>query len=136
EKEKRKMTRKNLYYGALILGAAATLTLAVTLTLSLSRSHRKPSPAANAPALAQATTATASEPKGAQMEGIKVHGHWIIDVRNPDGTLVTHSEFENAVTAQGKDALAQYLARVSTVGLWQILLTSTGTNPWGSAAGA
>jgi hypothetical protein len=29
-------------------------------------------------------------------EGIKVHGHWTIEVRNPDGTLVTHREFENS----------------------------------------
>ena len=30
-------------------------------------------------------------------EGIKVHGHWVIDVRNLDGKLVTHREFENAL---------------------------------------
>ena len=30
-------------------------------------------------------------------EGIAVHGRWIIDVRNPDGTLVSHQDFENAI---------------------------------------
>jgi len=30
-------------------------------------------------------------------EGIKVHGHWIIDVRNPDGTLAEHRDFENSL---------------------------------------
>jgi Na+-transporting methylmalonyl-CoA/oxaloacetate decarboxylase gamma subunit len=30
-------------------------------------------------------------------EGIKVHGHWTIEVKNPDGKLVTHREFENSL---------------------------------------
>ena len=35
-------------------------------------------------------------PSGGPAEGIKVHGHWTIEVRDPDGTLVTHREFEKA----------------------------------------
>jgi hypothetical protein len=35
-------------------------------------------------------------PRG-QSDGIKVHGHWTIEVRNPDGTLAKHSEFENSL---------------------------------------
>ena len=31
-------------------------------------------------------------------EGVKVHGHWVIDVKNPDGTLAQHREFENSLT--------------------------------------
>jgi hypothetical protein len=31
-------------------------------------------------------------------EGIKVHGHWIIDVKNPDGTLAQHRDFENSLS--------------------------------------
>ncbi len=34
-------------------------------------------------------TATKS---GQPSEGIKVHGHWVIEVRDPDGTLVTRQE--------------------------------------------
>lgn len=30
-------------------------------------------------------------------EGIKVHGHWTIEVRNADGGLVRHVEFENSL---------------------------------------
>jgi hypothetical protein len=30
-------------------------------------------------------------------EGINVHGHWTIEVRNPDGSFVRHVEFENAL---------------------------------------
>lgn len=32
-----------------------------------------------------------------QHEGIKVHGHWTIEVRNPDGSMTRHLEFENAL---------------------------------------
>ncbi len=63
--------------------------------------------------------------KGAH-EGIKVHGHWTIEVRNPDGTLVTHREFENSLinccASPGALTLATALGRASTVGLWWVLL--------------
>jgi hypothetical protein len=37
---------------------------------------------------------------------IKVHGHWAIDLRNPDGTLADRREFENSLAVQqGGDAL-------------------------------
>ena len=56
-------------------------------------------------------------------EGIKVHGHWVIDVRNPDGTLATHREFENALqggTLGGGVFLGAILSRTQTVGRWMI----------------
>jgi hypothetical protein len=34
---------------------------------------------------------------GGQHEGIKVHGHWTIEVRNHEGSLVRHVEFENSL---------------------------------------
>jgi hypothetical protein len=34
-------------------------------------------------------------------EGIKVHGHWVIDVRNPDGTLAQHKDFQNSLVKFG-----------------------------------
>jgi hypothetical protein len=46
----------------------------------------------NAPASSVAKPAA----KGAQ-EGIKVHGHWIIEVRNPDGSITARQEFDNAL---------------------------------------
>jgi hypothetical protein len=33
--------------------------------------------------------------------GIKIHGHWIIDIRNPDGTLVKHLDFQNSLVTGG-----------------------------------
>jgi hypothetical protein len=32
-------------------------------------------------------------------EGIKVHGHWVIEIRNPDGSLASRHELENALVA-------------------------------------
>jgi hypothetical protein len=61
-----------------------------------------------------------------QSEGITVHGHWVIDVRNPDGKLVTHREFENALDpAQGAPLLAAILGRVVTPGSWYVVLADT-----------
>jgi len=34
-------------------------------------------------------------------EGVTIHGHWVIDVRNPDGTLVEHRDFENSLVTVG-----------------------------------
>lgn len=65
--------------------------------------------------------------RGGQHEGIKVHGHWTIEVRNPDGKLVTHREFENALDSFGGRLLAQYLARTVTVGQWNVALTAAPT---------
>lgn len=53
-------------------------------------------------------------------EGIKVHGHWTIEVRNPDGSVVTHREFENALFPS--PALASILARQAAAGFWTIAL--------------
>jgi hypothetical protein len=49
-----------------------------------------------AAATAQKLAPTASGGKGTH-EGIVVHGYWKIDIRNPDGTLVRHAEFENSL---------------------------------------
>ena len=50
--------------------------------------------AAGAPTVAE----TAPAPDSADGEGIEVHGHWTIEVRNPDGSLDERYEFENALT--------------------------------------
>lgn len=47
-------------------------------------------------AAVQNSSAKPRDPRG-QSEGITVHGHWVIDVRNPDGKLVNHVEFENSI---------------------------------------
>jgi hypothetical protein len=51
----------------------------------------------------------------AQSEGIRVRGQWVIDVRDPDGTLAQHLEFDNALTPAGQHVLAGLLT-----GEWRI----------------
>ena len=72
-----------------------------------------------------------AESKGGQVEGIKVHGHWTIEVRNPDGTLVTRREFENALTPFGAVSLAGIFVRALIPGQWRITLEGSG--PGGTA---
>lgn len=68
-------------------------------------------------ALAQAP-ATPS-PAGALRQGIRVSGWWKIDIRNPDGAVVKHVEFENALTASGQSTLVNLLtANVQGGGLY------------------
>ncbi|HSP63214.1 MAG TPA: hypothetical protein VLQ90_09555, partial [Pyrinomonadaceae bacterium] len=91
------MTKNSLYHAAWKLRATGALILALALStfpLAFSLAVKAQTPA-------KAATSPAVESKGGQKEGIKVHGHWTIDVRNPDGTLVTHREFENDLQADG-----------------------------------
>lgn len=55
---------------------------------------------------------------------IKVHGHWIIDVKNPDGTMAARHEFENALQTGGALKLAAILGRLNAPGRWYVLLYS------------
>jgi len=71
------------------------------------------------------TTVRAQE--GGPKEGIKVHGHWAVDVRNADGGLASHTEFENALVG-GNLILAQALTQSVTLGSWSISVAGVG-NP-------
>jgi hypothetical protein len=77
----------------------------VTLTLGisgLSQAQSSPAPEQRQPAAEKKTEAApkpaAAEPKK-KGEGIQVHGHWTIEVKDPDGTVKTHREFENMLNA-------------------------------------
>jgi hypothetical protein len=48
-----------------------------------------------------AKSAEAGKGAGAMQVGLKMHGHWVIDVKNPDGTIVEHRDFENGITNGG-----------------------------------
>lgn len=81
----------------------------------------------------------APKPAGGLGQGVQVHGRWEIDVRQPDGALVSHHEFDNAlitVGAQvaGNSVLAGLLGRqFLTVGDWVVLLDGA-QSPCGAAA--
>ena len=72
--------------------------------------------------LVSSASAQTSAPKG-QSETIKVHGHWTIVVKNPDGSVASHREFENALfQGDGDVVLAAILSRTSSTGMWAIEL--------------
>jgi hypothetical protein len=58
-----------------------------------------PNAAAKPPATPENARASAKEKPAAKgtQEGIQVHGHWTIEVRNPDGAVDKHVEFENQI---------------------------------------
>jgi hypothetical protein len=95
------------------------LTLGVLLTLGIG---------------ANAQEANQAKPAGGPREGIKVHGHWTIEVRNPNGKLVTHREFENALN-NGQLTLGPVLGRTATVGFWVVDVWGVNGNPPGPCLG-
>lgn len=109
----RKLYWLTLLVGIFLAGCSATL-------------RESPGPQAGVDPGASVSNAPAqiakAAPSGGPQEGIKVHGHWTIEVRNPDGTLGTRREFENALTPSGASALAEFLARTKSVGSWRVNL--------------
>lgn len=75
----------------------------------------------------QLTRSTVDQP-GGPTQGIQVHGHWTIDVLEPDGKLVNHVEFDNALVTSGEEFLSQILAHDSSVGAWVIFLDGPSGN--------
>ncbi|MFZ1086319.1 MAG: hypothetical protein WAN35_15255 [Terracidiphilus sp.] len=55
-------------------------------------------------------------------QGVKMHGHWIIDVKNPDGTLVEHRDFENALEGGGQGFLVGLMSGYLTPGNYMIVM--------------
>ena len=53
-------------------------------------------------------------------QGINVHGHWVIEVRNADGTVQVRREFENALLPAGKTTLINLFTGAAPMGLWAI----------------
>lgn len=80
--------------------------------------------AAAAASIAPRQASTAARPSGGgPHESIQVHGHWVIEVRRPNGTLVSHTEFENKlVQPGGQFNLALLLSGYYVLGDWEIQL--------------
>ena len=76
-----------------------------------------------------AVVAESASSRGATTEGITVHGHWVIEVRDPDGSLVQRREFDNVLSTSGAEMLAKVLAKERIFGEWAVTLQgSPGTD--------
>ena len=72
----------------------------------------------------------AGQPGKVGDEGLKMHGHWVIDVRNPDGTLAEHRDFENSIQFGGQAYLIGLMAGYIVPSDYGIDLVSNGAaNP-------
>ena len=69
-------------------------------------------------------------------EGITVHGHWTIEISDPDGELVERREFDNALVPGGLVALAKVAAGLQTSGVWWVDLDHGGSPGKPCAGGA
>jgi hypothetical protein len=63
---------------------------------------------------------------GAINQGIKMHGHWVIDVKNPDGTVVQHRDFENSLVPSASQFLIGLMSGYFIPGDYEILLQVPG----------
>lgn len=138
--------KKNSGHGAAVRIAGSGLAVAALLALMLSNpgigraQAGAASPAVTSAKPAEAASRTpaplAAKPSAkGQHEGVKVHGHWTIEVRNPDGKLVSHTEFENAlVQPGGAENLAAMLLGGVVVGGYVIDLGSDTTGLKGPCA--
>lgn len=96
-------------FGGLAVIAALSVALVVTLMGQSSGAL-------------ETQTALATASPGGPSEGIQIHGHWTIEVLEPDGSLVSRREFDNELVAQGTLMLSQLLGRTKTAGVWRIQL--------------
>ena len=129
----RQFARRGLALAALlaIVPFAAGICRAQSSTASTSAPSTK---AASAVAKAPVVSPPARPPASAPHEGIKVHGHWTIDVRDPDGRLASHTDFENNLClsqsgGSGDFALAGLLTGNIVAGGWLVGLGSPALPP-------
>lgn len=94
------------------------------------------SPGVQSSGVAQNSLAKSPAPKG-EHEGITVHGHWTIEVKNPDGSLAKHVEFENSLVTPTNFPLASMTGSQALVALLSgsaslntTVTGATGTSPW------
>lgn len=94
--------------GFVALAFAVLLGTAVVPAQTASPASHPSTPAASARPQAEAVPARHGEqeeseakPNDASHQGIKIHGHWKIDIKNPDGSLASTHEFENSLADHG-----------------------------------
>jgi hypothetical protein len=116
---------------------ASTSTAANAATLNTAPGTQAATPK---PAAEPATPAKAAEAAKLGSEGIKIHGHWVLVVKNPDGKVVERREFDNSLVTYnaaneyptGDQTILALLSRNATMGDPAIVFLSnipSGANP-------
>ncbi len=138
---KPRMMKRNSQFQSSLAGACGVLLVLLAAQPGVAQQGASLQPAATVAAASTATTSSAKlpaiKPPVAQSvsqekedvsaakpgsEGIKVHGHWVIDVRNPDGSLVEHRDFENSLQDKG-EYLTELVSGYATFGGYVIGLS-------------
>jgi len=102
------------------LAGSFELALALAFMLAVAVLSTGSEAAAEASSEGGSAGQAAPSQAGDQAEGIKVHGHWIVEVRDPDGSLVERQEFDNALLQSGSQILTRILGRDQSVGNWTL----------------
>jgi hypothetical protein len=114
------MRKSKVYFLLAGLAAMAVLGLLLAFVIVPGISNNKDNSSASPQQIASAP--------GDRSEGVLVHGHWTIEVRNTDGTLAERREFDNSLMPGGKALLVKLLARQSSMGGWDIRLIGSPTS--------
>jgi len=111
------MTLRHWLIGVGTLAALSTLLVALLVELP----SRRGDPVTHLPA-AIGRNVRAGGGGATALEGIEVHGHWVLKVRNPDGTLAAFRELDNALEPTGAETLARLLGGERSLGFWEVRL--------------
>lgn len=88
----------------LLVGACKLLLILCATQIAFAQqttpAHPLPNLATSAAAARPAANA-AGEESTPTSTGIKIHGHWVLEVKNPDGKLVERREFDNSLVTIG-----------------------------------
>ena len=104
---------------ALIALVSASITLPVSAQQAVSAAKATAKPAVQAE-----EEETAAAPKKPGQEGIKVHGHWVIDLKDKDGKVIEHRDFQNSLSPNaGPDTLVYMLSGTLVPSNLEILAT-------------
>jgi hypothetical protein len=88
--------------------------------------EQKPAEQKQAKPEAAKSTAARDPKAGAKPEGIKVHGHWVLEIRNPDGSVASRKEFENALapgSGNGAYLISGLFNGTFTAGPWVAIVS-------------
>jgi hypothetical protein len=104
-----RIKQRHSHFQNSLAGVCGILLMLCAVQVGLTQQSAPAKPAAvaeNAPGAAGKTGDEGGK------EGIKVHGHWTIDVKNPDGTLAQHHEFENSLQLEGAATIIQLITGI------------------------